>query len=402
MKKILVIDDNYKVLLVTEKLIKLAASDMEVVTATSGAQGIKLAAEQHPNVILLDILMPEMDGYEACRKLKSTPETEDIPVVLISSIEFNKENRLKAIDARADGFVTKPIDKQELTLQLQAMLKINEGNLRKKYEQERLQELVDEQTKELRMELQRRKETEQRLQKHEKHLEELNATKDKFFSIIAHDLKSPFSNVLGLSELLAEKSKQKDYDNFDHLIQMLKKAAEQSNNLLQNLLEWSRTQLGSQNFEPVKQNLYGLIDGVVNVFSVVAEEKCIGVKIHCDDGMVVNADPNMLKTVLRNLISNALKYSYPKSEVKISVAEKDTEILISVQDFGTGIDSKWLPKLFQIGENISMPGTRNEKGTGIGLILCKEFVEIHGGKIWAESKPPNGTTFFFTLPVVQP
>jgi len=401
MKKVLLIDDSTKVLFVTEKLIKIVLPDVKTYTAASGQKGLKLISSIKPNVILLDILMPEMDGYEVCKKVKNNSDTGDIPVILVSSLDYNRENRLKAIEAGADAFLSKPIDKQELVLQLQAMLKINEGNLRKKSEQQRLEKLVAEKTEHLQHQLEQRAKITQKLKESEKELKELNATKDKFFSIIAHDLKSPFGSVLGLSDLLTKKIEKGDQSQLLHLSSLLFKAANQGFDLLNNLLEWSRTQLGKKEFKPELLNMCNLIKELTALFTLTAKEKDIEIEIKCTESIRIFADPNMLNSIMRNLLSNAIKYSYEGSRITITADKNEDEVTIAVKDQGTGISKHLQSRLFNIGEDVSMLGTKDEKGTGLGLILCKEFVEIHGGRIKVESEIGKGSIFSFTLPVYK-
>lgn len=242
-----------------------------------------------------------------------------------------------------------------------------------------------------------RKEIEQTLKENEAKLRELNATKDKFFSIIAHDLRSPFNGILGFSELIVEKSKNNDYSGMCMMSSLLHESAKHSFDLLTNLLEWSRTQRGRKSFEPVTNQLISILQGEINVTSLMAREKNIDVKYNCPE-IVVFADFNMLQTILRNLIFNAIKYTFSGGEIIINVQQNEKEILISVKDNGIGMSDEKQNKLFKIGEMESTPGTNNEKGTGLGLILCKEFIELHGGRIWVESEKGNGAIFYFTLP----
>lgn len=245
-----------------------------------------------------------------------------------------------------------------------------------------------------------RKEIQQKLMENEKSLQELNATKDKFFSIIAHDLRGPFNAILGFSELIVEKCQKNDYKDVCMMSGLLHSSAKHSFDLLTNLLEWSRTQRGKKIFEPKETNLVSLLDTEVELVSLTAQEKNIKIKCDCAETTVF-ADYNMLQTILRNLISNALKYSFKGGEINIKVQKMKSEILISVADTGVGISDEKQGKLFNISDVESTPGTNNEKGTGLGLILCKEFIEKHGGKIRVESREGLGSTFYFTLPLSE-
>ena len=243
----------------------------------------------------------------------------------------------------------------------------------------------------------RRKEVEKALLKSEIKLRELNAQKDKFFSIIAHDLRNPFSAIMGLSDLLLSQVSQKDYNDVDEYAALIKQSSHQAMDLLKNLLDWSRAQTGRMDFNPEHFELVDLIEENKKFFEVIANQKNISIKTIVPTSIIVFADKQMVSTVFRNLISNAIKFTRQGGEIKIS-AEKDAdEILISVSDNGIGIPTNRLEKLFRIDESSSTYGTENEKGTGLGLILCKEFIETHGGKIWAESEEQKSSTFYFTL-----
>jgi PAS domain S-box-containing protein len=523
-KKVLAVDDNPKILYLLEKLIAKNFSDVEFIQTQSGEESIQLAMEKLPNVILLDILMPEPDGLTVCKLLKENEITRDIPVIFLSAVDNNQENRLEAIDAGADAFLAKPVNNLELLLQIRTMFKINSANLKNRNEKQKLAEELDKHSKKLQDELVRRREVEKalveserryrilvenqndlvvqfnsnhqltftntnycksfgveddellgktffnlvhdddldlakqsidslkeaphksyheervrtvngwrwfgwslkarlnhenqivdtiavgrdvterklvedQLRKKESQLQDLNATKDKFFSIIAHDLKGPFNGIMGMSQMILELCERKEYENMVRMTRLLKKAAMQSYDLLNNLLEWSRTQSGRKSIQLQKLNLCCVITDTVNLVSLSAINKNVSIKLNCAEDLQVLADADVLNTIIRNLLSNAVKYSTEKGVVSITAIKRDLDILVSVKDDGIGMSSALQKKLFKIGENVITPGTKNEKGTGLGLILCKEFVELHGGKIWLESEVNKGTTFYFTLPL---
>ncbi len=231
-------------------------------------------------------------------------------------------------------------------------------------------------------------------------LKELNDTKDKFFSIIAHDLKSPFNTIMGFSSLLAEQVKEKDYLGIEEFAGYIVDSSQRAMDLLMNLLEWSRSQTGKMQFKPQPVDVVDLIDESTELLNDTANQKSILLSKEVPLNMVVIADRDMLSTILRNLISNALKFTHPGGKIVISAEEKPIEWLVSVRDNGVGIKPKNIEKLFRIDQNTSTFGTQNESGTGLGLILCKDFVEKHGGKIWVESKEGKGCNFSFTIPKI--
>lgn len=242
-----------------------------------------------------------------------------------------------------------------------------------------------------------RKKAELKLKESEEQLRELNTTKDKFFSIIAHDLRSPFNSILGFSELILENSKRNDFSNTLKMSTILNDTVNKSFDLLNNLLEWSRVQTDRITFMPDNHQLSILIVEVVKLLSLAAMKKNIKVDFEVSD-IEIKIDVNMIQTVLRNLLSNAIKYSHKGGLINISAFENKNEVEISVKDNGVGINKDYMEKLFLLGENIATLGTDNEKGTGLGLILCKEFVEKHKGKIWVKSEEGKGSEFKFILP----
>ncbi|WP_170235665.1 sensor histidine kinase [Cyclobacterium qasimii] len=243
-----------------------------------------------------------------------------------------------------------------------------------------------------------RKQAEFNLRKSEASLRELNSTKDKFFSIIAHDLKSPFNGILGLSEILSEQVREKDYEGIDTYATIINSSSRHAMALLSNLMEWSRSQTGRMEFNPEKVDLVKTTKSIIELLKTSSEEKAIGISLNAPLKLELNADKAMIETVLRNLISNAIKFTPFKGEVIITVEEAENEYLLSVADSGVGIDKVNFEKLFRIDTSYSTLGTNNEKGTGLGLILCKEFIEKHKGKVGLESELGVGSRFYFTLP----
>ncbi len=242
------------------------------------------------------------------------------------------------------------------------------------------------------------KQIELQIQLQNEELQKLNATRDKFFSIIAHDLRSPFSGILGFSNILVEQIQEKNYEGIDEYARIVQKSAERALSLLMNLLEWSRSQTGMIRFSPEYVEVGLLINEVVNLFVDMAQQKSIELSVELPSKVIANGDKDMLGTILRNLISNALKYTNPGGRIVVSAERKPDEVLFSVSDNGVGMKKETLEKIFRIDSGFSTKGTNNEKGTGLGLILCKEFVEKHGGKIWVESEFGKGSSFKFSIP----
>jgi len=238
------------------------------------------------------------------------------------------------------------------------------------------------------------------LAENEQKLKKLNATKDKFFSIIAHDLRNPFNVMIGISDLLRSDADIKDSEDFEMLIEGIFQAATSGYNLLENLLEWSRTQTGTIQFNPELFPIAKVFQANKNLFQEAAKSKDISISWPSTSAQVY-ADYNMVNFILRNLVSNAVKFSYAGGKIEVSVSRKDKRLLCTIKDFGTGMSQDTIDKLFKIEHSVQYNGTAEEKGTGLGLILCKEFVEKNGGNIYVESTLNEGSAFSFDLPEEQ-
>jgi PAS domain S-box-containing protein len=230
-------------------------------------------------------------------------------------------------------------------------------------------------------------------------LKELNATKDKFFSIIAHDLMNPFHTLIGFSSLLISQTAKKDLDGVLVSAKLMQNSAEKTRNLLKNLLEWSYTQTGKISFNPENIELNIIFQEVIDLMKAAADQKGIEMNIEIPDSKFVYADKHMLSAILRNLISNAIKYTYSGGRISVSALNNENEWVFTVKDSGLGMSPEVYKNIFEIGAHQSELGTEKEQGTGLGLILCKEFVERHQGKIWVESDIRVGSTFSFSIPI---
>ncbi len=230
-------------------------------------------------------------------------------------------------------------------------------------------------------------------------LKNLITTKDKLFSIIAHDLRSPFNHILNFSELILEKVESIEKEQLEHYSKVINISAKNTLVLLNNLLNWAKSQTGQLKFKPENQLLEPVVNEIIDLSLPSANNKNIVLKYLQAEKIVVYADSDMLKTVLRNLVSNAIKFTNVNGKINIYAQKNDNFIEIAVSDNGIGMSDETQNTLFNLETNETTPGTEEEKGSGLGLVLCKEFVEKHGGKIWAESELGQGSSFKFTLPI---
>ncbi len=239
----------------------------------------------------------------------------------------------------------------------------------------------------------------EQLKQSNEQLKLLNATKDKFFSIIAHDLRNPFNVLIGLSDIMQRNYDKLSPDKIQKYSEIISLSAKSGYNLLENLLQWSRSQTGNISYSPVKLQLSSVIEETLDLLAANAEKKGVIIQQMVDSNFTVFADESMLLTILRNLISNAIKFSFENGKVVISAKTVEGMAQISISDNGIGIPADKIDNLFRIDVNYTTKGTANESGTGLGLLLCKEFVERHNGKIWVESQEGKGSTFYFTVPL---
>lgn len=364
LKSILIVDDQIENLEAMVDILERDNLSCRITQAPSARIALMLIEKELPDLIITDWEMPEMNGIEFIKKLKANERTFDIPVIMCTGVMTSSENLETALRAGAIDYIRKPIDKIELIARTKANLHLSDSH---------------------------------------KKIKKLNETKDKFFSIIAHDLKSPFNSMFGFLELLIEDFDDNTPDENKKLINFIYQSSQNAIKLVENLLEWSQTQNKTITFNPQKENLHSLLKETLAMLEQIINKKLIGIKNEIKDDFFIDVDRNMLLSVLRNLISNAVKFTPQKGEIVISAKKTEIEntrsfIEVSIKDNGVGMDAEKQTKVFNISENKSTQGTDNETGTGLGLILCKEFIEKHRGRIWVKSEEGKGSTFIFTIP----
>ena len=338
---------------------------------------------------------------------RSTPEGKfkEVNQAMVKMLGYDSKEELMAIDIKTQLYFD-PADRESIVLQ-EKLEEMGIFRMKKKDGTEVWVEdhgwyLTDETDKVIFHEgiardITERKMNEIQIQKYSEELQEMNSTKDKFFSIIAHDLKSPFNSIMGLSGIIKNEAKNLDITTIEQYAEVIHSTSSQTYRLLENLLDWARIQQSQITFRPVSIVLNEVITEVFGLMIEKSTSKNIKLTNLVPDQLRVSADEDMLKTIIRNLVSNALKFTPTNGNIEIKAMEKPDEIEIAIKDTGIGIKKEDIDKLFKIGSNYSQQGTENESGTGLGLVLCKEFVEKHSGKIWVESEEGKGSTFKFTL-----
>lgn len=445
MGKILIIEDS---LTQAEKLrFILEMTGFDTLVARDGQSGYDLAVKENPMLVLTDVLMPKMDGYQLCKKLKSNKQTSHIPVILLTSLS-GKDDLLKAIESGANSFISKPykdefivsqinkvidkislddVNEEEIKVELKfpgsenrsilvnpqqvlnlmvstydAAIQRNKELIETQSElkniNEHLEDLVEERTKELSLEVSTRIQIQEELDKKNYELEAINTEKDKLLSIIAHDLRSPIGGFLNLTSVLCESAENTPKKKIIDYLHRINKSAKNIYDLLNNLLEWSNLKSKSITFSPYNIDIKSIAEKSLDLLQETAEQKKIIINNNIDEDLFVYVDIKMTETVLRNLISNALKFTERDGIINIDAKILGEYIEISVKDNGIGIQPDRIPKLFSINKDIGTKGTEGEPSTGLGLVLCKEFAERNGGKLLVKSKPNEGSTFSFTVP----
>ena len=325
----------------------------------NGTLALQVAEKEKPDLILLDVMMPDIDGFEVCRRLKENPKLNDIPIIFISALN-DTNDIVKALTAGGADFITKPFKAEEVRVRVETHLNL--------YYQK-------------------------------KELQRINAEKDRFFSIIAHDLRGPFSSFLGVTQLLDEKLSELTKEDIQDFAASMRISATNLFSLLENLLQWAKIKQGLIPFEPTNMLLFKIAEeSIVNVHEP-AKNKGIEIINNIRNDVEVYADKNMLQTVIRNLVSNAIKFTPKGGKISINAkAGEDKTAEISVKDSGIGMNQTMVDNLFRLDVRTNRPGTEGEASTGLGLILCKDFIEKQGGKIWVESEEGKGSVFCFTIP----
>lgn len=363
--KILIVDDVMSNVLLLKVL--LTNEKFAISTASNGRQALEQVEKENPDLVLLDVMMPDMSGFEVAQHLKSNPNTADIPIIFLTALNSTADI-VKGFQVGANDFISKPFNKEELIIRVTHQISLVAAK-----------RLILSKTEELQRTI---------------------AGRDKLYSVIAHDLRSPMGSIkMVLNMLILNLPSEKIGAEMYELLTMANQTTEDVFSLLDNLLKWTKSQIGKLNVVYQDVDLVEVTDGVIEIFSMVASLKKIRIREMKPEKMMVNADIDMLKTVVRNLLSNAIKFSKENSEVLVKMEEVDGMAVVSVQDYGCGISEEGQKKLLHTDTHFSTFGTNNEEGSGLGLLLCKDFVVKNGGKLWFTSKEGEGSIFSFSIPV---
>lgn len=360
---VLIVDDNsnnVKIIAIT-----LRELNYKLVIATSGQSAIEMVEKTRPDLVLLDIMMPGMDGYETCEIIKSKKENENLPIIFLTALN-DKSNIIRGFEVGGVDYITKPFNKEELISRVKTHLEL-------KFTQDELKKTTD-------------------------YLYNLNSLKDKMFSVIGHDLRSPLGSVKMTLEYLSETVTETTGEELKTTVDLLLKTTDEVFSLLENLLGWAKSQSGNiaLSMEPID-----LVDLVYKIYLLNKgnlKYKNINFKMEIAPGAVIFADLNTITSVFRNLLSNAIKFTPEGGEITIKSVQSGKQVEVEFRDTGVGIPEENIPKLFDSSQHLTTYGTNRESGSGLGLNLCYDFTVKNGGNIRVESTVGKGTSFYLTLP----
>lgn len=358
-KIILIIDDNPMNLLLTSKI--LEGFGYQTRTAESGIEGLDKIEKEMPSLILLDISMPEMDGYEVCEEIKKHEKWNEIPIIFLTANTLT-EDLVKGFEKGGVDYITKPFKSEELYVRVKTHLDLFESR----------NEIL-----------------------------KMNRQRDKLYSIIAHDIRSPLSGILQTIDAIEQGFFDPTSNDFREIIHHLKERTRETSTLLTSLLQWSRVKSDKFEMHPTESNVYVIVSSCIQLLNANAENKNINIHFDSDEDAVAWCDEVSIHTVIRNLISNAIKFTNSNGSIWIRTKRDDCKLRIEIVDTGVGMAEETIKKIFDKNEHFTSTGTNNEQGTGLGLMIVKEFVEKNNGVLKVESVIGKGSTFVIELPVIK-
>ena len=362
--KILIVDDVVSNVLLLKIL--LTNEKFQVCTANCGNMCIEQAKKEKPDLILLDVMMPDINGFDTAVILKKDPETQDIPIIFLTALN-NPSDLVHGFQVGANDFLTKPFNKEELVMRVMHQIQLVAAK-----------RIIVRQNDELRRTINNR---------------------DKMYSVIAHDLRSPMASIRMVLNLAVNVvSPDTVGPEIFELLDKANRESEETHDLLDNLLKWTKSQTGRLNVVYQDFDLDEVVPGVVDIFTMIAEMKKITLQyIPSEEKITVNADNDMVKTVIRNFLSNAIKFTPEGKGIEVFFKREGDFARISVRDHGVGIAADRVETIFHKGETTY--GTGGEEGSGLGLQLCQDFARKNGGDAYVESVEGEGSTFSFTIPI---
>ena len=364
--KILIVDDVTSNVLLLKIL--LTNEKFQICTASNGHQCVEVARSEHPDLILLDVMMPELNGFDTAVILKKDPLTADIPIIFLTALN-SPSDLVHGFQVGAHDFLTKPFNKEELIMRVMHQISLVAA---KRY-------IIEQNEK----------------------LKRIISNRDKMYSVIAHDLRSPMASIRMVLNLCVNVvTPDMVGEEIFGLLDKANRESEETHDLLDNLLKWTKSQTGRLEVAYQNLELDDIVPGVVDIFTMIAEMKKIKLQyIPSEEHLKVRADNDMMKTVVRNFISNAIKFTPEGKGIEVYYKKSGEFAKISVRDHGVGIAPERIDTLFHKGENTY--GTGGEEGSGLGLQLCADFARKNGGDVMVESTLGEGSTFSFLVPLLK-
>lgn len=363
--KILLVDDKPENLYSLENM--LLADNLEIFKAHSGQEALKIAFEEDFSLILLDVQMPDMDGFEVAHMLKSTKRTRKIPVLLVTALNKERHYMLRGLDEGAIDYLFKPLDPDVTRAKVRTLLTL--------FSQQREMEDLN------------------------KRLQQLNEEKNYMLGVASHDLRNPIGNIITLAGFISAEAGKVLNPQHREYLDIIQRSGKEIIQLINDLLDVSQLEAGKRNLEVKEILMLDLFQIVIAENKAHADRK--NIQLHysiCDESMKFKADYLQMKQVLNNLVSNAIKFSHAGKSVELTCSCKDNGIHISVIDQGQGIPAHELDLLFKPFITASVRGTDGEKSTGLGLVITKKLIEQHGGTLHVESEPGKGSVFSIMIP----
>ena len=361
--RVLVVDDIAANVRLLAGILKVA--DYDVLTAESGADALQKVEEFAPDVVLLDVMMPEMDGFEVCRRLRENPHTAALPVVMVTALH-ETEDRVRALEAGADDFLTKPVNEIEVVARVKSLVRVKRG----------------------------RDELESTLSD----LQRAESLRDSLASMLVHDLRAPLTTILAPLEMLSSNAFGELNEMQSEVAEMATRGANRLLYLVNELLDVSKLESGNMTLQPSEFLLAPVVEEALELTGVLAGRDEQLVEREYSNDFQVRADEDLLRRVLSNLLSNAVKFTPSDGRIGVGAKTGDNEVLFWVRDEGDGVPPEYRDKIFEKFGQVESRQEGRKLSTGLGLTFCKLAVEAHGGRIWIESEAGRGSTFFFTLP----
>lgn len=362
--KILIVDDVMSNILLLKVLLK--NEKFNIVTAMNGMSAIETTKKEMPDLILLDVMMPDISGYEVAQHLRTLPEFSEVPIIFLTALNTTSDV-VKGFKMGGNDFISKPFNKEELIIRVKHQISLVAAK-----------RIITEKTEELQRTIMGR---------------------DRLYSVIAHDLRSPLGSIkMVLNMLILNLPKEVVGEDMFQMLTMANQTTEDTFSLLDNLLKWTKSQIGRLKYVSQVNDIVSLTESVIEIFAMMAQVKNVRITLDAPAQLNIRMDVDMIKTVIRNLISNALKFSNENSVISVVLKEESDRVMVSVEDQGLGIKEEDKEKVLHPEVYFTTYGTKQEEGSGLGLQLCTDFVKRNGGSLHFTSEYKKGSRFYFYIP----